>query len=88
MTEAVQPGPALVIGLNGEPGSLRNQGFGEHDFFRFGVLHPTVARLNIHGIELPAPFLVVDSLLEAFLLFFVVDGELVLQKQNSIFGEQ
>ena len=88
MTEAVQPGPALVIGLNGEPGRLRNLGFGEHDVFRFGVLHPAVARLNIHGTELPAPFLVVDSLLEAFLLFFVGDGELVLQKQNSIFGEQ
>ena len=73
MTETVQSGPALVVGLHGEPGSFRNLGFREHDVFRFGILHPAIARLNIHRAELPAPFLIVDPLLEASLLFFIVN---------------
>ena len=48
VAQAIQAGTALVIGLHGEPWGFRDMRLGKHGVFRFRVLHPAVARLDVH----------------------------------------
>ena len=57
---------------------------GKHDVFRFGVLHPAIARLDVHRTHFPAPLFVINAFLETLLLLIIVDGEPVFQQQNSV----
>ena len=55
--------------------NLRDMRLGKHGVLRFRVLHPAVARLDVHRTHLPATLFVINAFLETFFLFVIVDGE-------------
>src|SRR4029453_11986938 len=82
VADAVEPGPALVVGLHHPPGGLLGVGVVEHVVLGPRVLHPQLARLEVHGAELPAPGRVGDAALEPVLLLGVGDREPVLDEDD------
>ena len=80
MSKAFQACPKFVVSFNREPGGLRDICSGEHDVLGFGIFHPAVSRLNIHGAQLPPPFFAVNPGLETLLLLIVIDREPVFEQ--------
>src|SRR3954452_9151944 len=84
VTDAVEPGAALVVGLDRVPGRLEGVRVQEHLVLGARVVDPALARLQVHRAELPAPQRVLRALLEAPLLLGVADRDPVLAQLDAV----
>ena len=88
MRDHVQPGPALVLGLDDVPRRVRSVGVGEHLVLGPRELLPAGHRLDVGRRQLPLPHRVGEPRLEAPLLLGVADREPVLAQQDAVLEEQ
>jgi hypothetical protein len=83
MPDAVKPGTFLVIGIDNMPGSLFKVGMLEHQILGPRIVHPTLARLNIHWAKFPTLDWILDTLLETPLLLLVVHRKPILDEIDA-----
>src|SRR4051812_32151452 len=75
MSDAVKPCTLLIVRLDNIPRGLRTTSVGKHLILSLRILHPMLTGFDIHRAELPTLDRIVNTLLEAPLLLFVVDRE-------------
>jgi hypothetical protein len=63
--------------------ALTTVGVGEHLVLGAGILDPVLARFDVHRAQLPALARIADAVLEATLLFLVVDREPVFDEVDA-----
>src|SRR5678815_136800 len=85
--DQVQPARLLVVEVDDMPGRKFGMGMLQHDRARPAVVAILVTRGDIDRRDLPALERISGALGEALLLFFLVDGEPVLQQQNAVVDE-
>src|SRR5919112_4571712 len=83
VADHVEPGALLDVGLDHPPGGLGDVGGGEHGVLGAGEVDPAVARLEVHGAELPALGRVLEPRLEPLLLLGVAHREPVLDHLDA-----
>ena len=83
MPDTIEPRCFLVVRIDHIPWSFFSIRVFEHQVLGLGVFYPTLARLYVHRAELPALDWVPYAILEATLLFFVVDREPILDEIDA-----
>ena len=70
MGDDVEPRVSLDVAVNDVPRRVSGVGPRQHVVPRAGVVHPAIARLQVHGTQLLSPPGIVNALLETLLLGF------------------
>lgn len=83
MSDTIEPCAFLTVGVNHIPWALLCVGVSEHYVLSTRIVHPMVARFNIHRAQLPALDRVSYTLLESFLLFFIVHRKPVFDQNHA-----
>src|SRR4051812_14674108 len=83
MPDAVEPGSLLVIGIYDVPRTLLAVGVLEHHVLGPRIVHPTLARFNVHGAEFPALDWILNAFLKTPFLLFVIHREPIFDEIDA-----